>query len=323
MPVHVNDSSSLNDNRIPYIDRKSGEKRFEKVYHARAIALLYGSSWLARFFIHPLFSSFLTKLPWFSKVYGYLQRRPSSAAKILPFIKAFEVDSSEFSKPVEQFSSFNDFFIRTLKPEARRVALDYPALIPADGRYFFYANIDTCSGFIVKGKKFSLSALLKDSSLAQEYRGGSLVLARLCPSDYHRFHFPCDCIPGETKLLNGYLSSVNPIAVKNNIEIFTENKRTLCKLASSHFGQVLYIEVGATCVGTIEQTYTPGKKQNKGDEKGFFAFGGSSLILLFKKNTIVFSPDLLAATNEGIEIRCLMGQPMGILPEEKDHVLER
>lgn len=296
---------------IIFIDRQTGRKNIEKVYKQDALRFLYGDSRLSRL-INPILLPLLTRWPIFSKIYGYLQKRSASVQKIRPFIETFEVDSSEFLESVDHYRSFNDFFIRRLKPEARPIAPDpASAVIPADGRYYFFSNIAACDGFIVKGQKFNLKELLRNETLAEEYREGSMVMARLCPSDYHRFHFPFDCLAGPTQLINGYLYSVNPIAVKKNIQIFTENKRTLCMLDTPLFGRVLYLEVGATSVGTIQETYKPNTWQSKGEEKGYFEFGGSALIILFPKGSIEFDADLLNATAQGLEIRCLMGQQMG------------
>lgn len=296
---------------IVYIDRQTGQKQIEKVYKEQALRLLYGDSLLSRF-LRPWLLPSLTKWPFFSALYGYLQKRPASARHIQPFIHKFHVDPTEFLDPISSFHSFNDFFIRRLKPEVRPIDTDASlAIIPADGRYYFYENIATCEGFIVKGQKFDLKELIGKNSLAQDYQEGSMVLARLCPSDYHRFHFPCDCIPGSSQMINGWLYSVNPRAIKKNIQILAQNKRTLCELQTAVFGRILYMEIGATTVGSIRQTYTPDCWQAKGMEKGYFEFGGSALILLFAKNTIQFDRDLLAATAQGLEIRCLMGQRMG------------
>ncbi len=298
-------------NPILYIDRKTGHKLTEKVYKEQGLNLLYGDSWLSCL-VSPWLLPLLTRWPLFSKFYGYLQKRSASIKQIQPFIKAFNVDPSEFLAPISHFRSFNDFFIRKLKPDARQIEKDpVVAIIPADGRYYFFENIAKSPGFVVKGEKFDLNSLLGNEHLAEEYHDGSMVMARLCPSDYHRFHFPCTCIPGQTHLINGYLYSVNPVAIKQNIHIFTQNKRTLCKLETKAFGKILYLEVGATNVGSIRETYSPFQKQVKGAEKGYFEFGGSSLILLFAKNTIHFDQDLLKATEEGFEIRCLLGQSMG------------
>lgn len=301
---------------IIYIDRITGKKQIEKVYQEWALRFLYGDSWFSHF-LRPWLLPSLAKWPWFSHFYGNLQKSSYSACKIRPFIEKFEVDASEFLDPISSYRSFNDFFIRKLKPAARPIHSDpCTAIMPADGRYYFYADIDQCPGFIVKGKKFQLEALLGNASLAKEFQGGSMVLARLCPSDYHRFHFPCDCLPGETSGINGWLYSVNPVAIKKNIQIFTQNKRTLCELQTPLFGRVLYMEIGATNVGSICETYSPNQWQSKGAEKGYFEFGGSALILLFAKNTIEFDADLLAATQQGIEMRCLLGQSMGKAPNK-------
>jgi len=296
---------------IFYINRQTGKEEVEKVYKGKAVELFYGDSSLSHY-LHKWLLPVLAKKKWLSRLYGYLQKRPSSRKKIAPFIKEFGLDSSEFLDPVSAYRSFNAFFIRKLKPEARPINSDpCRAVIPADGRYYFYADIDTCPGFIVKGEKFTLDTLLGSTSLASEFQGGSMVLARLCPTDYHRFHFPCDCQPGLTHLINGWLYSVNPLAVKKNIQIFAQNKRTLCELRTPLFGRIIYMEIGATSVGSIQETYTANEWQPKGGEKGYFEFGGSSLILLFAKNTIQLDADLLAATERGLEIRCLLGQSMG------------
>jgi phosphatidylserine decarboxylase len=183
--------------------------------------------------------------------------------------------------------------------------------LPADARYLVFPDIEKADGFWVKGKKFSLIELLQDKSLAERYKNGSMVISRLCPVDYHRFHFPCDCTPKESQLINGPLFSVNPIALKRNIEILSENKRVLTELNTTNFGNVLYIEVGATYVGSIVQTYIPGQSYAKGDEKGYFSFGGSCLILLFEPGKIVFDQDLINASLEKVEVRGLLGQSLG------------
>lgn len=301
-----------NENRIVYFDRITQKECEEKVYGSKALNFIYGSQWYNKLFGLSLLHS-IGKWPFFSRLYGYLQKSNRSKSKIIPFINEYHVDPSEFLNPVDSFNSFNDFFCRHLNSKARPIdPRPNVAVIPADGRYYFYQNIDEVEGFIVKGKKFNLGTLLGDEIIAKKYQKGSMVLARLCPSDYHRFHFPCQCIPSESKVINGWLYSVNPLAVKQYINTFTENKRSICSLKTDLFGTVYYIEVGATNVGTIHETYTPFKEYKKGDEKGYFSFGGSALVLLFESEIIRFDADLIEATKRGIEIRCLLGQSMGI-----------
>ena len=202
-----------------------------------------------------------------------------------------------------------DFFFEWENDEKRPIHQN-KAVLFADARYFFYPDLSQEKGFLIKGEKFSLEELLQNKTLAKRYEKGSMVIARLCPTDYHRFHFPFDCTPGKTKEINGYLYSVNPKALKKDIHILTQNKRVITPLMSEDFGEIQYIEVGATYVGSIHQTYKPGKVK-KGEEKGYFSFGGSCIILLFEPDKIRFDQDLILS--EKIEVRGLLGQSMGSL----------
>jgi phosphatidylserine decarboxylase len=293
---------------IVYIDRATGKEEEEKVYGAKALNFLYGDGWSSRIFGTPLMY-LLSRIPFFSACYGIYQKMPWTKAKIAPFIQTFQIDTSEFE--TQDFESFNDFFTRKLKMETRPIAEgEKRAVIPADGRYLFYPNIAEADGFFVKGQKFNLETLLADSKLAEKYHHGTMVVGRLCPSDYHRFHFPCACVPGESRLINGWLFSVNPTALKKDIHIFTQNKRSICELHTKHFGNVLYIEIGATNVGSIHETYTPFLPYPKGAEKGYFSFGASALIVLFQPGTIKLDDDLLGRSP--MEIKCLLGQSLGV-----------
>ncbi len=284
------------------IDRRSGKRFFEEVYGERAVAFLYGESWLSRSFGR-LILRLIFKNPLLSVLYGRMQRSRLSKRKVAPFIKKYRVDPSEFEKT--DFTSFNDFFIRKLKEEARPIA-ESDATFPADGRYLFFPKIEDTHAFFVKGQRFSLQAFLRSSRLASQYEGGSMVIGRLCPTDYHRFHFPADGIPSESFCINGWLASVNPVAIRQNMSIFWENRRCVTHLQTPHFGRILMVEVGALCVGKIHQTYVANKRICKGDEKGYFSFGGSAIVLLFEPGAIAFDPDLVAASGEGLEVMCLM-----------------
>lgn len=289
---------------IEVINRKTGEVEIEPVYGYKAISWLYGGSlsgkWLA----------FLSaRLPFVSAFYGWLMKRPSSRKKVLPFLAKYAIDPSEFVKKPEAFTTFNDFFIRKLKP---RTLSSSPFICPADGRYRFFPRIDLADGFYVKGEKFDLKTLLQDEELAKKYEKGSMVISRLCPLDYHRFHFTHDGTPSKPKLQNGYLYSVNPLALKKDIHIFSQNKRMITHI-SSNFGDSLYIEIGATNVGSIHETFTPNQPVKKGDEKGYFEFGASSLILLFEPDMIAFDSDLLRPNPNHLEIKCHMGESLGRL----------
>jgi phosphatidylserine decarboxylase len=296
---------------IIFLDRNTKREEKEKIYGQCFIEMLYGDGLVSRFcsfFLLPLFA----RIHCLSKLYGYFQKTAMSRFKIKPFIRTYHIDESEFLEPVDSFASFNDFFIRRLKPTCRPIAHGNDvAVLPADARYLVFQNIEKVEGFWVKGKKFSLKDLLRDEKLASQYAQGAMVIARLCPVDYHRFHFPCQCIPSATHLINGPLFSVNPMALMRNIEILSENKRMITSLKTRNFGKMQYIEVGATHVGSIHQTYVAGESYAKGEEKGYFSFGGSCLILLFEPGRIVFDQDLIDTSMKKMEVRGLLGQSLG------------
>lgn len=292
---------------IQIIDRSTSNKEIEKVYGEKALAFLYSDHFLSNIFL-----VLISKLPFFSMFYGFLQKRKYSKSKISPFIKKYDINTAEFEKKVDQFTSFNDFFIRKLKEGVRPSSKSEDiAALPSDARYMVFQDINTVDGFYVKGKKFTLNDFLQDDTLANKYREGSMVIARLCPTDYHRFHFPVDCTVKSSKKINGYLYSVNPIAIRKNIEIYAENKREITVLETEKFGTVLYIEVGATNVGSIHRSFDVGSHYKKGEEKGYFSLGGSSVILLFEKNKIIFDEDLIANSMQKIETKALLGQSLG------------
>lgn len=301
--------------QIQYIDRQTRQQGTEEVYGGQSIKWLYKgmpSSTKGGRKPRPRIVDIIARLPILSILYGWWQNQPWTKRKVIPFIRKFGIDTSEFLNTPESFRSFNDFFIRKLKREARPIPTGKDlAVIPADGRYRFIPHIEDAEGFIVKGQKFCLKDLLGSSTLAEEYAQGSMVMARLCPTDYHRFHFPCNGVPSESTVINGSLYSVNPLALGKNIDIYTQNKRAITTIESPEFGKVLYIEVGATNVGTIHETYTPNTPYEKGDEKGYFSFGGSALLILFQPNKIRFEQDLLDLSGIGLEVLCRMGQPLG------------
>ncbi len=297
---------------IRYIDRKTNTVEEEKIYGHRALSLFYGDSWASRLFSF-LLTPILSRVPFFSRVYGYFQKSPSSAKKIDPFINDYGIDRSEFANT--NFYSFNDFFTRTLKKESRPIVQDPKnACLPADGRYLVFPYLRQEDLFYVKGKPFDLVTFLQNGAYARRYHDGSMVIARLCPTDYHRFHFVSDGIPGIAKPIDGHYHSVNPVALRKNFSILWTNKRVITDFDTVVFGKILCIEIGAICVGTIHQTYTPEKPVQKGDEKGYFSFGGSCIVLLFEKGSIVFDKDLVMSSQKGFETKANFGESLGVAP---------
>lgn len=250
----------------------------------------------------------LVKRTAFSRWYGDRMDAPASREKIAPFLATYGVDTSEFADAPESFRTFNEFFYRKLKPNARPIAAGANEVaFPADGRHLVLPDIAACDSFFIKGVRFDLAALLGNAEQARRYEKGSLLISRLCPVDYHRFHFPCSGTPGEAKKINGPLYSVSPIALRKRPSILWENKREITVLRTEGLGEVLLLEIGATCVGSIVQTYTPGKAVMKGDEKGYFRFGGSCFITIFEPGSIRFAEDLVEHSKAGREVYARMG----------------
>jgi phosphatidylserine decarboxylase len=235
---------------------------------------------------------------------------PASRARIAPFIEHYGLDPSEFAQAPDTFSSFNAFFSRTLSPDARPLA-PTPAVFPADGRHLGFAKASAINSVFVKGQSFDLAQLLDSDQLAARYADGALVLSRLCPVDYHRFHFPAAGTPGEPRLINGPLYSVSPIALRKNLSYLWQNKRVLTKLVTKDLGTILLLEIGATNVGSIQQTFTPGTPVEKGAEKGYFEFGGSSTMTLFEPGAIELAEDLLEYSSRQTELYARMGSALG------------
>lgn len=293
---------------IEFFNRRTGRVETEQVF---------GEGWLRFAYENPvgrLSVWLIARRAVFSKWFGRRMSKPESALRVVPFITQYNLDVDEFAKSPFDYKTFNDFFYRALKPDARPIAGgDDVAVLPADGRHLVFPNIDAAEGFYVKGAKFTVRELLDDEELASRFAGGAMVISRLCPVDYHRFHFPVAGAPRESRLVQGWLYSVSPIALRRRIRYLVENKREVTVVDGSPFGPVAMIEVGATNVGSIRQSFVPGRPVAKGDEKGLFAFGGSCVITLFTRGSIRFDEDLVAQSREQRETYARMGERLGVL----------
>lgn len=291
---------------VQYFNRYTQQMETEAIYQEKWLRWAYETS-TGRFAKH-----LLLKRPFFAKLYGWLMNRSSSKKKISPFIKIYQVDEKEFLAPAASFKNFNDFFTRHLSKNARPIH-DAPKAVvfPADGRHLGFQNIADLDSIYTKGQTLQLRELFGSNTLADHYRDGTLVISRLCPTDYHRFHFPVSGTPQHPKLINGPLYSVNPIALTRTIKILWQNKRYLTVIESDTLGPVLMIEVGATCVGSVKQTAQFLEHYNKGDEKGYFEFGGSMTMLFFESNRIELTQDLKELSERGVELYGKMGDILG------------
>jgi phosphatidylserine decarboxylase len=300
---------------IRFINRKTKTLETEKVLGEALMRLLYESI-PGRLALH-----LLIKRAFVSWYYGWKMNMRHSANKVLPFVVEHNLDTQEFVKSPFLFKTFNEFFARALKPEARPIAPgDEVAVLPADGRHLAFQNVDLAQGFYVKGEKFSLPSLFGENKMPESqrelslrYRDGSMIISRLAPVDYHRFHFPVAGVPSPARLINGVLFSVSPIALRRNVSFIVKNKRMITAIESPVFGRVLMMEIGATMVGSIRETFPAGMPVAKGEEKGLFKFGGSCVITFFEPGRLLIDQDLVLNTEQGLETYAKMGESMGKL----------
>ncbi len=291
---------------IQFFNRYTGQVETETVY---------GEKWLRFILFNPfgqLALHTVAKRAWFSRWYGWRMSGFSSKSRVNPFIETYGIAEEEHVKRADEFTSFNDFFYRKLKPEARPVDEDPDSVVfPADGRHLGFAKASEVEGVFVKGQKFDLERLLGDSDLAARYADGAAVFSRLCPVDYHRFHFPVAGVPGDARLINGLLYSVNPLALRDRLAILWENKRFVTEIDTEGVGKVLVLEIGATNVGSVNLTYVPTRSVKKGEEKGYFAFGGSATFTIFEPGRVKLADDLLEQSAQQRELYAKVGDCMG------------
>lgn len=284
---------------IQFIDRETGETKQEKVYGGGLVRFLYSTR------LGSVIESALARR-LLSDVYGLYQSSGISRRKVNRFISDFDLDMSEYV--AGPFNSFNDFFIREFRSGARTFPSDSTTMgAVAEGRYLGYETITPEMSFPVKGQYLSSEALLDHPKYNQRFMGGPLIIARLCPVDYHRFHFPDSGKERDRYERQGQYHSVNPLALSKIPQVFCINKRSISILETENFGELAYIEVGAMCVGEIAQSYKVKSSFSRGQEKGYFLFGGSTVILIGTPGSWIPSKDILINTGNKIETFVKLG----------------
>lgn len=280
-------------------DRK-GNITVENTLQDRFLAWLYGHR-AGRILLRPLVS------PGFSRLGGRLLGTRASALLIRPFVRANHIDLSGCEQ--KRYTSYNDFFTRKLLPGARDIAPSPEQFIsPCDSR-LSVCPVTPDAFVTIKHTRYSMASLLRDEKLARAYAGGYIWVFRLCVDDYHRYIYVDGGAVSQPCRIPGVFHTVNPVA--NDVyPIYKENTREYCLLRSEHFGTVLQMEVGALLVGKIENRSVTSPVK-RGQEKGNFAFGGSTIILLTEKDTVIPDKDILENSAQGIETRVLLGEAVG------------
>lgn len=245
--------------------------------------------------------------PGISKIGGKLLDSKVSALAVRPFVKKNQIDLSQCTK--QSFASYNDFFTRKLRPEARPVCASPETFIsPCDGGLTVYEIRENCS-FEIKHTRYQVESLLRNKRLAKEFSGGYVWVFRLCVDDYHRYIYVDDGVKSSNYRIPGVFHTVNPVA-NDCYPIYKENTREYSLLRSRNFGTVLMMEVGALLVGKIENRHGACAVR-RGQEKGNFAFGGSTVVLITGQGKVTPDRDIVKNSRHGIETRVRMGEKVG------------
>lgn len=269
-------------------------------FQDRLLGALYGSV-LGRMLLKPLTA------PALSRFVGFLLSTGASRILIGPFVRSHNIQMDQFEPG--PYSSYNAFFSRKLLPGARPVDPCPDHLIsPCDSK-LTALPVTGDLRFRLKHTEYTLPALIKDEALAREYRGGTLLIFRLTVDDYHRYCYVSDGEAGEIRAIPGILHTVNPIA-NDHYPIYKENAREYTVLRTQAFGEILMMEVGALLVGKIVNHPGP-RRVVRGQEKGYFQFGGSTVILLLKAGAVKIDGDILENSKAGIETVVRMGERIG------------
>ncbi len=253
----------------------------------------------------------LLSAPLISKLSRFFLNSRFSSAFVLRFAERNDIDIFDYEN--KMYNSFNDFFIRRIKPGRRRIDSEKNIIIaPSDGKASAY-EITNSGVFVVKNSVYTVESLLRDTKLAKRFLGGTAFIIRLTPDDYHRY---CYCTDGEKshdREIKGVLHTVNPI-INKYIQVYKENCREYCMIRTKELGDVIQMEVGATLVGKISNLHPYGRRiVRKGEEKGYFEFGGSTIILLTEKGKVKADEDILQNTREGFETKILQGEAIARL----------
>ncbi|MSS63788.1 phosphatidylserine decarboxylase [Velocimicrobium porci] len=284
---------------MKYIDR-NGRKTYISSNQDRLLKIFY-STILGRCMIRSLIQ------PKISELGGAFLNTKLSACFIKPFIKHTGIDLSQYEE--KDYKSYNEFFIRRIKEECRPIAMNPEKLIsPCDGKLSVY-KIHSDLSFQIKHTWYKIESLLHSKRLAKLYQGGYACVFRLTVDDYHRYCYMDDGLKSKNFRIPGVFHTVNPIA-NDYYPIYKENTREFCLLKSKNFGTILIMEVGALFVGRINN-YDEKKTVKRGEEKGRFEFGGSTIVVLFQKDKVELDCDLLKNTKNGFETIVKMGETIG------------
>lgn len=287
---------------MDYIDLQ-GKKVSNITNQDKLLSFLY-TNIFGRMLLKPLIQ------PQVSKLAGRYLSSAHSKWLISKFIEHNEINMDIYEEC--DYSSFNDFFTRKIKPDCRPVPEDLDVLIsPCDCLATVYP-IQENTTFSIKNTEYTLRSLLRSPRLAKRFRGGYAYVLRLTVEDYHRYLYSVSGKQSKNYHIDGTFHTVNPIA-NDYLPIYKENTREYTVIRSKEFGDVLQMEVGALLVGKISN-HKQSTVVTRGEEKGFFEYGGSTIVVLTQKGRVTPRSDLLTNSKNGYETKVLQAHPLGILP---------
>ena len=287
---------------MDYIDLQ-GKKVSNITNQDKLLSFLY-TNIFGRMLLKPLIQ------PQVSKLAGRYLSSAHSKWLISKFIERNEINMDIYEE--FDYSSFNDFFTRKIKPDCRPVPEDLDVLIsPCDCLATVYP-IQENTTFSIKNTEYTLRSLLRSPRLAKRFRGGDAYVLRLTVEDYHRYLYSVSGKQSKNYHIDGTFHTVNPIA-NDYLPIYKENTREYTVIRSKEFGDVLQMEVGALLVGKISN-HKQSTVVTRGEEKGFFEYGGSTIVVLTQKGRVTPRSDLLTNSKNGYETKVLQAHPLGILP---------
>lgn len=287
---------------MDYIDLQ-GKKVSNITNQDKLLSFLY-TNIFGRMLLKPLIQ------PQVSKLAGRYLSSAHSKWLISKFIERNEINMDIYEEC--DYSSFNDFFTRKIKPDSRPVPEDLDVLIsPCDCLATVYP-IQENTTFSIKNTEYTLRSLLRSPRLAKRFRGGYAYVLRLTVEDYHRYLYSVSGKQSKNYHIDGTFHTVSPIA-NDYLPIYKENTREYTVIRSKEFGDVLQMEVGALLVGKISN-HKQSTVVTRGEEKGFFEYGGSTIVVLTQKGRVIPRSDLLTNSKNGYETKVLQAHPLGILP---------
>lgn len=284
---------------MKYIDI-NGNKKHADSGQDKLLKLLYTTR-TGRMLLRPLVT------PAFSKLAGALLNTRFSCRLIEPFIRSNAIDMDDYEET--HYRSYNDFFTRKIKKGAREISGDSSDLISPCDCYASAYEISEDRILTVKNAEYTVSSLLHSKRLAARYQGGYALILRLTVSDYHRYAYAATGRQSKNYRIPGVFHTVNPIAGEH-FPIYKENSREYTVIHTPHLGDILQMEVGALMVGKIVN-HRESCTVLRGEEKGYFEFGGSTIVLLLEKDTVTLREDLLVNTLSGYETQLRLGNSIG------------